>query len=98
MTFESPQTIGSSIDNPENINPKFADAIREGEDGQLHLNEEVLAGIERDAMVRLTAEKIVEIDMYLSRADTPPMLRAIFEQVKRNHAKTVGGIEEITYH
>jgi hypothetical protein len=94
----NPNISPSSEQDPRHINPKYEDAIKQGEDGQSYLDEDVLSAIERDNVVRLTAEKIAEIDRYLADPKTPELLKKIFERVKRNHAKTVGGIEEIVYH
>lgn len=89
--------MSSSEQDPRHINPKYEHAIQEGEDGQVYLNEEILSQIEHDNTVRLTAEKIAEIDAFLDDPKTPELLKTIFEKIKANHAKQIGGIEEITY-
>ncbi len=94
----NPNVMSSAEHDPRDINPKYEHAIQEGEDGQVYLNEEILSQIEHDSTVRLTAEKIAEIDVFLKDPKTPELLKTIFEKVKANHAKHVGGIEEITYH
>ncbi len=101
MTLEMNPNQGPSADleqNPHNINPRFAEAFQEREDGQIYLDENVLSQIEQDTVIRLTAEKIVEIDKFLTDPNTPEALKKIFEKVKSAHAKQIGGIEEITYH
>lgn len=94
----NPNLGPSSEQDPRYINPRYEHAIQEGEDGQIYLNEDVLSQIEQDNTVRLTAEKIAEIDAFLTDPKTPELLKTIFQRIKSNHAKNIGGIEEITYH